>query len=68
MNSDVPTSKAHLPENITHILENLLGCDLEDTLAAISSDPAEIETFLAKLPTDNPRKIPHTTVGRACCR
>ena len=56
MNSDVPTSKAHLPENITHILENLLGCDLEDTLAAISADPAEIETFLAKLPTENPEK------------
>ena len=56
MNSDVPTSKAHLPENITDILENLLGCNLEDTLAAILSDPAEIETFLAKLPTDTPEK------------
>lgn len=40
----------------THLLENLLGCDLEDTLAAISSDPAEIETFLAKLPTENSEK------------
>ena len=40
----------------THLLENLLGCKLEDTLAAISSDPAEIETFLAKLPTENPEK------------
>ena len=56
MNSDVPTSIAHLPENITSTLENLLGCKLEDTLAAISSDPAEIETFLAKLPTDTPEK------------
>ncbi len=40
----------------THLLENLLGCNLEDTLAVISSDPAEIETFLAKLPTENPEK------------
>ena len=40
----------------THLLENLLGCDLEETLIAISSDPAEIETFLAKLPTDTPEK------------
>lgn len=40
----------------TRLLENLLGCKLEDTLAAISSDPAEIETFLAKLPTDTPEK------------
>ena len=56
MNSDVPTSIAHLPENITSTLENLFGCKLEDTLAAISSDPAEIETFLAKLPTDTPEK------------
>ena len=56
MNSDVPTLKARLSENITHILENLLGCKLEDTLAVISSAPAEIETFLAKLPTDTPEK------------
>ena len=40
----------------THLLENLLGCDLEETLIAISSDPAEIETFLAKFPIDTPEK------------
>ena len=40
----------------TRLLENLLGCKLEDTLAAISSDTAALETFLAKLPTDNPEK------------
>ena len=40
----------------TRLLENLLGCDLEDTLAAISSNAAELETFLAKLPTDTPEK------------
>ena len=33
-------------------LENLLGCPLEDTLAAISADTAALETFLATFPTD----------------
>ncbi len=36
----------------THLLENLLGCKLEDTLAAISADTAALETFLSALPTD----------------
>ena len=35
-----------------HFLENLLGCELEDTLAAISADTAALETFLASLPKD----------------
>ena len=35
-----------------HILENLLGCEIEDTLAAISADTAALETFLATLPED----------------
>ena len=33
-------------------LENLLGCPLEETLAAISADTTALETFLATLPTD----------------
>ena len=37
----------------THFLENLLGCPLEDILSEISEDPAEIETFLSTLPTEN---------------
>ena len=36
----------------THLLENLLGCQLEDTLAALSMDAATLETFLSTLPTD----------------
>ena len=36
----------------TRLLENLLGCEIEGTLAAISSDPAALETFLSALPTD----------------
>ncbi|MDE0426684.1 MAG: ARMT1-like domain-containing protein [Candidatus Poribacteria bacterium] len=35
-----------------HFLENLLGCKLEDTLAAISADTAAVETLLSSLPTD----------------
>ena len=37
----------------TRFLENLLGCELEDTLAAIASDAAALETFLSTLPTDS---------------
>ena len=37
----------------TRFLENLIGCELEDTLAAISSDPAALESFLNTLPTDS---------------
>ena len=36
----------------TYRLENLLGCDLEETLIAISADADTYETFLATLPTD----------------
>ncbi|MYA69452.1 DUF89 family protein [Candidatus Poribacteria bacterium] len=36
----------------THLLENLLGCELEETLIAISADADTFETFLATLPTD----------------
>ena len=46
----MPTSKARLENNT---LENLLGCPLEGTLAAISADTAALETFLASLPTDS---------------
>ena len=53
MNSDVPTLKARLPDNITSILENLLGCKLEDILAEISDDTVALETFLSTLPTDS---------------
>ena len=36
----------------TRLLENLLGCKIEDTLAAISADTAVLEAFLATLPAD----------------
>ncbi len=36
----------------THLLENLLGCEIEDTLAAISADTAALEAFLTTLPED----------------
>ncbi len=34
-----------------HMLENLIGCPLEETLAAISVDVAALEAFLSTLPT-----------------
>ena len=34
-------------------LENLLGCPLQETLAAISTDTTALDTFLNTLPTDN---------------
>ena len=37
----------------THLLEHLLGCELEETLIAISADIDTLETFLATLPTDS---------------
>ena len=37
----------------TRLLENLLGCPLADTLAAISVDAAALETFVSSLPTDS---------------
>ncbi len=52
MNSDVSTSKARLPKNIISILENLIDCPLEDTLAAILANTDVLENFLATLPTD----------------
>ncbi len=37
----------------THLLENLLGCELEETLIAISANADTFETFLDTLPTDS---------------
>ena len=37
----------------THLLENLLGCELEETLIAISANADTFETFLSTLPTDS---------------
>ena len=35
-----------------HFLEDLIGCELEGTLAAISADTDALESFLSTLPTD----------------
>ena len=40
----------------THLLENLLGCKIEDTLAAISADTTALENFLA---THSPDTLEH---------
>jgi uncharacterized protein with ATP-grasp and redox domains/bifunctional N-acetylglucosamine-1-phosphate-uridyltransferase/glucosamine-1-phosphate-acetyltransferase GlmU-like protein len=53
MKSDAHASKAHLPENTIHILENLLGCKLEDVIEEEVFNSDSLETFLASLPTDS---------------
>lgn len=40
----------------THLLENLLGCKIEETLAAISADTTALESFLA---THSPDTLEH---------
>ncbi len=53
MKSDAHASKAHLPENTIHILENLLGCKLEDVIEEGVFNSDSLETFLTSLPTDS---------------
>ena len=53
MKSDAHASKAHLPENTMHILENLLGCKLEDVIEKGVFNSDSLETFLTSLPTDS---------------
>jgi uncharacterized protein with ATP-grasp and redox domains/bifunctional N-acetylglucosamine-1-phosphate-uridyltransferase/glucosamine-1-phosphate-acetyltransferase GlmU-like protein len=53
MKSDAHASKAHLPENTIHILENLLGCKLEDVIEEEVFNSDSLETFLTSLPTDS---------------
>ncbi len=53
MKSDAHASKTHLPENTIHILENLLGCKLEDVIEEGVFNSDSLETFLTSLPTDS---------------
>lgn len=53
MKSDAHASKAHLLENTIHILENLLGCKLEDVIEEGVFNSDSLETFLTSLPTDS---------------
>ncbi len=53
MKSDAHASKARLSENTTRILENLLGCKLEDVTEGMDFNSDSLETFLASLPTDS---------------
>ena len=53
MESDARASKTHLLENTIHILENLLGCKLEDVIEEGVFNSDSLETFLTSLPTDS---------------
>ena len=62
MKSDAHASKAHLPENTIHILENLLGCKLEDVIEEGVFNSDSLETFLTSLPTDENYLTPQWVV------
>ncbi len=53
MKSDAHVFKARISENATHILENILGCKLEDVIAGMDFNLNSLETLLTSLPTDS---------------
>ena len=62
MKSDAHASKTHPLENTIHILENLLGCKLEDVIEEGVFNSDSLETFLASLPTDENYLTPQWVV------
>ena len=62
MESDAHASKTHLLENTIHILENLLGCKLEDVIEEGVFNSDSLETFLTSLPTDENYLTPQWVV------
>ncbi|MYF98089.1 NTP transferase domain-containing protein, partial [Candidatus Poribacteria bacterium] len=53
MKSDAHANKAHLPENVTTILEKLISSKIDDVTAEMDFDSESIQTFLSSLPTDS---------------
>ncbi len=53
MKSDAHVSEVRLPENVTGILENILGCELEDVSAGMDFNPDSLQTLFTSLPTDS---------------
>ena len=62
MKSDAHASKTHPLENTIHILENLLGCKLEDVIEEGVFNSDFLETFLTSLPTDENYLTPQWVV------
>ena len=62
MKNDAHVSKARLSENTIHILENLLGCKLEDVIEEGVFNSDFLETFLTSLPTDENYLTPQWVV------
>lgn len=53
MKSDAHVSEVRLPENVTGILENILGCELEDVTEGMDFNPDSLQTLFTSLPTDS---------------
>lgn len=53
MKSDAHANKAHLQENVTTILEKLIGSQIDDIIAEMDFDSESIQTFLSSLPSDS---------------
>lgn len=53
MKNDAHASKARLPEDIKSILENILGCKLEDVTEGTDFNPDSLETLCTSLSTDS---------------
>ena len=53
MKSDAHASKARLPEDIVSIIENILGCKLEDVTVGMDFTPDSLQTLLTTPPTDS---------------
>ncbi|MDE0481041.1 MAG: ARMT1-like domain-containing protein [Candidatus Poribacteria bacterium] len=53
MKSDAHVSKVRLPEDIKSILENILGCELEDVTEGMDFNPDSLQPLFTSLPTDS---------------
>lgn len=53
MKSDAHVTEVRLPENVTGILENILGCELENVTEGMDFNSDSLQTHLTSLPTDS---------------
>jgi len=53
MKSDAHVSKVRLPEDIKSILENILGCELENVTEGMDFNSDSLQTLFTSLPTDS---------------
>ena len=53
MKSDAHVTEVRLPENVTGILENILGCELENVTEGMDFNPDSLQTLLTSLSSDS---------------